>query len=220
MTSWLVYACRTDYAADVAGIIARTGGTVAAFVDNLGNASPHDDGLGPVVLAEDLDDEQRALPAAVPLITPGHRFTAVGQARAAGVGRFPALVDPTSVVAGDVSAGEGAVVNAGVVVAARASLGAFSHVNRSASVGHHSILEPYTTLGPGALLAGRVHVCTGAFVGAGAVCTPTVRIGANSVVGAGAVVLRDVPPGVVVVGNPARVVRESPHGYGGVSVPL
>jgi acetyltransferase-like isoleucine patch superfamily enzyme len=38
-------------------------------------------------------------------------------------------------------------------------------------------------------------------------------------VGAGAVVVRDVPAEAVVVGNPARVVREGAGGYGGVRVP-
>ena len=40
-----------------------------------------------------------------------------------------------------------------------------------------------------------------------AVVLPGVRIGRNSVVGAGAVVTRDVPPDVVIMGNPARVVE-------------
>jgi acetyltransferase-like isoleucine patch superfamily enzyme len=47
----------------------------------------------------------------------------------------------------------------------------------------------------------------GASIGAGAVVLPGVRIGAGAMVGAGAVVTRDVPPGVTVVGNPARPVR-------------
>lgn len=40
-----------------------------------------------------------------------------------------------------------------------------------------------------------------------AVVLPGVKIGRNSIVGAGAVVTRDVPPDVVVMGNPARVVE-------------
>ncbi len=39
------------------------------------------------------------------------------------------------------------------------------------------------------------------------VILPGVRIGRNSIVGAGSVVMRDVPPNVVVQGNPARVVQ-------------
>lgn len=45
------------------------------------------------------------------------------------------------------------------------------------------------------------------WLGGGVIVCPGVTIGADSVVGAGAVVTRDVPPGVVAVGNPARVVR-------------
>lgn len=45
------------------------------------------------------------------------------------------------------------------------------------------------------------------WLGGGAIVLPGVTIGANTVVGAGAVVTRDLPAGVVAVGNPARVVR-------------
>jgi acetyltransferase-like isoleucine patch superfamily enzyme len=48
----------------------------------------------------------------------------------------------------------------------------------------------------------------GARVGGGAVLCPGVEIGEEAFVGAGAVVVRDVPPRVVVVGNPARVLRD------------
>ena len=46
------------------------------------------------------------------------------------------------------------------------------------------------------------------WVGGGAIVLAGLTIGENSVVGAGAVVTKDVPPNVVVVGNPARVVRD------------
>ncbi|MDP1847920.1 MAG: sugar O-acetyltransferase [Solirubrobacteraceae bacterium] len=46
------------------------------------------------------------------------------------------------------------------------------------------------------------------WLGGGAIVCPGVSIGADTVVGAGAVVTRDLPAGVVAVGNPARVLRE------------
>ncbi len=46
------------------------------------------------------------------------------------------------------------------------------------------------------------------WLGGGVIVLPGVTIGANSVVGAGAVVTRSLPPNVVAVGNPARVIRE------------
>ena len=54
----------------------------------------------------------------------------------------------------------------------------------------------------------KTTVCKGASIGGGAVLLPGVRIGAGAMVGAGAVVLHDVPPGVTVVGNPARPLRQ------------
>ena len=50
----------------------------------------------------------------------------------------------------------------------------------------------------------------GARIGAGAVLCPAIEIGAEAFIGAGAVVVKDVPPRVVVVGNPARVLRDVP----------
>jgi acetyltransferase-like isoleucine patch superfamily enzyme len=47
----------------------------------------------------------------------------------------------------------------------------------------------------------------GAKIGANATLLPGVVVGENALVGAGAVVVQDVPPGAVVVGNPARVIR-------------
>jgi acetyltransferase-like isoleucine patch superfamily enzyme len=48
----------------------------------------------------------------------------------------------------------------------------------------------------------------GAKIGANATLLPGVVIGENALVGAGAVVVHDVPPGAVVAGNPARVIRQ------------
>jgi UDP-2-acetamido-3-amino-2,3-dideoxy-glucuronate N-acetyltransferase len=54
----------------------------------------------------------------------------------------------------------------------------------------------------------RMVIGKGASVGSGATVLPGVNIGEGAMVGAGAVVTKDVPPYTVVVGNPARVIRE------------
>jgi len=51
----------------------------------------------------------------------------------------------------------------------------------------------------------------GARIGGGAILCPGIEIGAEAFVGAGAVVTKDVPPRALVVGNPARVLREVPE---------
>jgi maltose O-acetyltransferase len=52
-----------------------------------------------------------------------------------------------------------------------------------------------------------VVIKDGAWLGGGAIVCPGVTIGENTVVGAGSVVTRDLPPGVLAVGNPCRVLR-------------
>lgn len=53
-----------------------------------------------------------------------------------------------------------------------------------------------------------VHIGRNCWIGANSVIVPGVTIGDNSVIGAGSVVTRDIPSGVVAVGNPCRVLRE------------
>lgn len=50
------------------------------------------------------------------------------------------------------------------------------------------------------------------WIGGAAIILPGVTIGSRSVIGAGSVVTRDVPEGVVVAGNPCRVIRTLPDG--------
>lgn len=49
-----------------------------------------------------------------------------------------------------------------------------------------------------------------ASIGSGAVICPGVAIGDGAIVGAGAIVTRDIPPGAIVAGNPARILRPGP----------
>jgi maltose O-acetyltransferase len=53
-----------------------------------------------------------------------------------------------------------------------------------------------------------ISIGANAWLGGGVIVGPGVTIGANTTVGAGAIVTRDLPPNVLAVGNPARVVRE------------
>lgn len=53
-----------------------------------------------------------------------------------------------------------------------------------------------------------VEIGSDVWVGSGAIILPGVKIGSRTVIGAGSVVSRDIPEGVLAVGNPCRVVRE------------
>jgi maltose O-acetyltransferase len=53
-----------------------------------------------------------------------------------------------------------------------------------------------------------IEIGSDVWVGGGAIICPGVKIGSKTVIGAGSVVTRDIPGGVVAVGNPCRVIRE------------
>ncbi len=75
------------------------------------------------------------------------------------------------------------------------------------------LLTPTHPIDPGPRRAGweaaePITLADNVWLGGGVIVCPGVSIGADTVVGAGAVVTRDLPAGVVAVGNPARVLRE------------
>lgn len=218
-SDWVVFACRTAFAGEVAEIIWRRGEAIALLVDNLPDG-PEPSAIGTVVSVGDLPGDGLSGAVVIPLTTPGFRYSAETEARDRGARTFPALTDPTSTIARTAFVGEGSVVNTGVVIGANAQVGRFVHVNRSASVGHDVAIDDYATLGPACVVSGSVRIERGAFIGAGAVCAPSVTIGSNAVVGAGAIALRDVAANTVVVGNPGRAIRTDEPGYGGTSVPV
>lgn len=119
------------------------------------------------------------------------------------------IVHPGAWVEPGARLGAGTFVAARAVVGTRSVVGRGVIVNTGATVDHDCVIGDFAHVCPGVHLAGSVMVAQGAFVGTGAVVIPGVKIGACAVVGAGAVVIRDVPDGVVVAGNPARVLREN-----------
>ena len=163
--------------------------------------------------------EIAALPLLVPLFSPQNRNLAVEDATRLGFRSAFRFTDPTVDVPRSLSAEPGLWVNTGATLGGATRFGRFVLINRGASVGHHVELGDFSSVGPNATLAGHVRVGVGASVGAGAVVLPEITVGEHATVGAGAVVTRDVPERTLVVGNPARVVREGLAGFGVEALP-
>jgi len=121
-------------------------------------------------------------------------------------------IHPASSIARGVETGPGTVVMAGAVLNPGVRTGAFCVVNTGASADHDCVLEDYSSLAPGAVLGGNVHLGTCSAVSLGAGVIHGRRIGAHTVVGAGAVVLQDLPDHVVAYGVPARTIRPRQEG--------
>jgi acetyltransferase-like isoleucine patch superfamily enzyme len=117
----------------------------------------------------------------------------------------------------DVVIGRGSLVENDTTVGARTKIQAMAYVTAYATLEEDVFIAPCVQTSNDNFM-GRTErrhelrkgpvVRRGARVGVGAVLCPAVEIGEEAFVGAGAVVVKDVPPHVVVVGNPARVLRD------------
>ena len=120
---------------------------------------------------------------------------------------FIVLRHAASVIGWGCRLGAGTQIMAGAVIQTGVGIGDNVVVNTRAGIDHDSSLGAHSFVGPGVTVCGDVRVAEGVFVGAGAVILPGVEIGAGAIVAAGAVVTRDVEQGLLVAGNPARVMR-------------
>lgn len=114
------------------------------------------------------------------------------------------------VVLDEVSVGEGAIFCHFTQLTSNIRIGKYFHANIYSYVAHDCVIGDYVTFAPAVRCNGNVVIEDHAYIGTGAVIKqgspgkPLV-IGKGAVVGMGAVVTKDVPPGVTVVGNPAKV---------------
>jgi acetyltransferase-like isoleucine patch superfamily enzyme len=122
-----------------------------------------------------------------------------------------------------VTIGDDVVVGRGSLIENDTTIGALTKIQADAYITAYSTLEENVFIAPCVvttndnfmgrteqrhdLIAGPT-IRRGARIGGGAVLCPGIEIGEEAFVGAGAVVTKDVPARMLVVGNPARVVRE------------
>lgn len=125
-----------------------------------------------------------------------------------------AFIAPNAVVIGQVLLAAGASIWYGAVVRGdveRIEIGKCTNIQDGAILhgdpGKPTILEDYVTVGHRAVVH-SAYIERGSLIGIGAVVLDGVRVGSGSIVGAGAVVSKDVPPLSLVVGVPAKRLRD------------
>jgi acetyltransferase-like isoleucine patch superfamily enzyme len=125
-----------------------------------------------------------------------------------------------------VTIGDDVVVGRGSLIENDTTIGALTKIQADAYITAYSVLEESVFIAPCVVTTndnfmGRTErrhelvrgptIRRGARVGGGAILCPGVEIGEEALVGAGAVVTKDVPARKIVVGNPARVLRDVPE---------
>ena len=125
-----------------------------------------------------------------------------------------------------VAIGDDVVVGRGSLVENDTTIRAMTKIQADAYITAYSTLEEHVFIAPCVVTTndnwmGRTEkrfgnikgptIRRGARVGGGAILCPGIEIGEDAFIGAGAVVTKDVPPRVVVVGSPARVLRDVPE---------
>ena len=119
---------------------------------------------------------------------------------------FGKVCHPSAIVADSVVWGEGTVILHRAVVQADTRIGKHCIINTAASVDHDCLIEDFVHVGPNCGICGGVSIGEGTLLGGGCSVIPGIKIGKWCTIGAGSVIIRDVPDGATVVGNPGRII--------------
>lgn len=127
-----------------------------------------------------------------------------------------ARIEPGAIIRDKVTIGNNAVIMMGAIINIGAEIGDGTMIDMGAILGGRAIVGKNCHIGAGTVLAGVIEppsatpviIEDNVVIGANAVVIEGVRVGKGAVIGAGTVVLKDVPPGAVVAGNPGKIVKE------------
>ena len=129
--------------------------------------------------------------------------------------KVKARIEPGAVIRDGARIGRDCVIMMGAVINIGAAVGTKTMIDMNAVLGARAVVGRNCHIGAGAVIAGvleppsrkPVVIMDNVLVGANAVVLEGVTVGKGSVVAAGAVVVKDVPPGVVVAGVPAAIIK-------------
>jgi sugar O-acyltransferase (sialic acid O-acetyltransferase NeuD family) len=163
--------------------------------------------LGPLAAAAELDDCHFVNGIG----SPGNYAKKAAIIAKTGVAtdRFVTIVHPTASVSRMASLGRGTVVFQHATITSNARVGDHVVILPNSVVSHDVVVGDYTCIAGGVCISGGCRIGAACYLGTNSSVIGGVEIGDGSLVGMGSVVLADVPPGTVVIGNPAKHLRHT-----------
>jgi sugar O-acyltransferase (sialic acid O-acetyltransferase NeuD family) len=123
-------------------------------------------------------------------------------------GRFVTLIHRHTQVSRRAHVGHGVLIYPSVVVSPDVHIGAHVTILPHVVVNHDVVIGDYSIIASSVSLSGGVRVGSRCYIGAGSHLIQGAAVGDGSLVGMGSVVIRDVPADTIVVGNPAKVLKD------------
>jgi sugar O-acyltransferase (sialic acid O-acetyltransferase NeuD family) len=176
------------------------------FLDDCSARSTHEGWpiLGPVGMWQ----EHRHARFIVAVNDPRARRSVVARMRAGGEPHWASLRHPDVRFHKSVRHGVGCMFLGGSQLTTNVRLGDHCIINRSAQIGHDCAVGDFVSMNPLACVAGRVQIGHGCELGSACSIRQLVSIGNGTTVGMGSVVVKHAPGDRVMVGNPARALKE------------
>ena len=122
------------------------------------------------------------------------------------------LIHRTAFVSESAVLGDGVVLQDGVRVSAEAELGENTFVNHRTMIGHNTRIGKHCQISANVMIAGVVDIGDTVFAGVSSCIRDRTKVGDHTILAMGSVVLKDVRPGKIVMGNPAREIAENKDG--------
>jgi len=118
--------------------------------------------------------------------------------------RFVRVVHPTATIAETAEIGVGTYIGPNVAVLPEARIGRHCSIRANACISHDVVIGDFAFVGPNASLNGGSKLGDGAHLGSNGTLADGITVGDYALVGIGSAAARDVEPGTIVLGVPAR----------------